>query len=234
MQAAAVHTFPESFTPEKQRALFEQISHMYTVTDDVLAAIQREHNPDRKLEMDIATPFITQSLTSANILSAFAIEVFRKKQPFTPQIKETMESALRNYYHAQREIVDRMYDAFKANAEGKQITLHDKAIYQVPQKTRAAEMFDEKKFLGTGGRKLEAIRQEAPPHQVEFIDAVWHNCSHWNGAVLYGLERDAGMIKYSDVNPAAAWGKQTVHAREAIAKTLNPKHIVAAGRVDKQ
>lgn len=110
MQAAAVHTFPESFTPEKQRELYQEIIRLYELADNVLAAVQREGITNRELQLELVTPFVTQLMGSANIISAFYVEVVRKGTPVTPEIKDTVKSAFQNFFIALREIVWAMED----------------------------------------------------------------------------------------------------------------------------
>lgn len=106
------HTFPASFTPEKQQEVFEEIVLIYDLTDNILSAIQRESNPHRDEELLLATPFITQATNCANVITAFYTEITKKERPVTPEIKDALECAFRNYYIALRELIDNMYNKF--------------------------------------------------------------------------------------------------------------------------
>jgi hypothetical protein len=105
----------------------------------------------------------------------------------------------------------------------------NKATYVVPQKTKSADLFDARPQLGTGGQKLKALREAAPGH-TDIIDAVWHLASHMNGVAIT-MEKEMGIVKYAEVNPSSPWGRATVHARETMAKTLDPKRIIATKQV---
>lgn len=107
---AVTHTFPESFTPEKQRELYQEIIRLYELADNVLAAVQKEGLTNRQTQLELVTPFITQLINSANIISAFYVEVVRKGAPVTTEIKDTVKSAFQNFFISLREIVWAMED----------------------------------------------------------------------------------------------------------------------------
>lgn len=106
------YQFPQQFTPERREELFQEILQCYDLTEEILAAIQRPENPYREEELELFTPFITQSVNSFNIVSALYTEIVRKQQPYTPEIRETLEHALKNYYVAQKEMIDRLYSRY--------------------------------------------------------------------------------------------------------------------------
>ncbi len=105
MQAVA-HTFPESFTPEKQRELHHEIVRLYDLTDDALAVVERENAIDRNAQMKLLTPVVTQVINSTNILSAFYTQAVNKRVPVTPELQDTMESALRNVFMTIKLFID--------------------------------------------------------------------------------------------------------------------------------
>lgn len=105
----------------------------------------------------------------------------------------------------------------------------NKATYHVSQKTKSAESFDSRPHLGSGGQKLKTLREHAPDH-AELIDAVWHHASHMNGLAINHFEKDAHLIRYSDVNPPDLWGRATVHARHTMAQTLDPSRVIKTNR----
>lgn len=98
--------FPASFTPEKRQELFEEIVRLYDLADNALALVQRDKVPNRDVQLELLTPFVTQVINSANILSAFYNEVVNKNLPITPDLQDTFESAFRNIFYAYKEFID--------------------------------------------------------------------------------------------------------------------------------
>lgn len=107
--------------------------------------------------------------------------------------------------------------------------MSDKPRYQVPQKTKPAQEFDNRPHVGTGGMKLNQLLQEAPEHAA-VINAFFHQCHHVNGVVAYGFERDAQMTQYSEVNPAKRLGRLTELARGK----MDPSRIMGFQRITKE
>ncbi len=106
----AVYSLPASFTPEKQEELFGEIVRLYDLADNVLAAISRDGIPNRSIQLELATPFITQITNSANIISGFYNEVVNKKAEITLELRDTIESAVRNIFVALKELADQAED----------------------------------------------------------------------------------------------------------------------------
>lgn len=100
------HSFPASFTPEKQKELFEEIVRLYDLADGALAVIQKNDVPNRKTQLELATPFITQVINSANILTTYYNEVVNKEMPLTSVLKDTLESAFKNVFYALNEFAN--------------------------------------------------------------------------------------------------------------------------------
>lgn len=103
---STAHTFPATFTPEKQRELYEEIVRLYDLADNALAVVARNDVPNREAQVELITPFVTQVINSANILSGFYNAVVNKKMAITADLQETYESAFRNIFYAYKDFID--------------------------------------------------------------------------------------------------------------------------------
>jgi hypothetical protein len=106
MQSTAEYTLPASFTPQKREELFEEIVELYDLADEIMEAVADERVTNRAVQLELAKPFVTQIVNSANILSAFYTEVVRNNRPITPELQDTFESAFRNIFYAFRDFLD--------------------------------------------------------------------------------------------------------------------------------
>ncbi len=98
---------PDLAIPAQHEEVFQEILRLYDLTDDVLAAIAREGISNRKVQSEIATPFVTQVSNSANILSTFYTEVVQRGKAVTPELQDTFESAFRNIFVSLQELAER-------------------------------------------------------------------------------------------------------------------------------
>jgi hypothetical protein len=100
----------------------------------------------------------------------------------------------------------------------------------VADKTASAKAFDDARpRLGSGGNTLKTLR-ETTPDAIPIIDSIWHLASHMGGLAT-AMEKQAGLVRYSSVNPAGGWGRATIMAREAMAAKIDPKHIIITKQV---
>jgi Tfp pilus assembly PilM family ATPase len=103
---AKEYALPESFTPQEQQELFDEIVRLYDLADDVLASVAQQGTVSRDVQMELVKPVITQVTNSANILSAFYTEVVRNKRPITRELQDTFETALKNIFLTVKEFAD--------------------------------------------------------------------------------------------------------------------------------
>lgn len=108
-QPAATFSLPAGFSAARQQELFEEILRIYDLVEDVLAAVERPGNPHLAAELSLATPFVTQVTNSANIISVYYTEIVKKNQPITAEMKDTLETAFRNFYIALKELINAMH-----------------------------------------------------------------------------------------------------------------------------
>jgi GTP1/Obg family GTP-binding protein len=106
MQLTAENTLPASFTPERQEELFDEIVRLYDLADEVMTIASKEGVANRTQQLELARPFVTQVVNSANTLSAFYTEVVRNGRSITPELQDTFETALQNIFHAFTEFLD--------------------------------------------------------------------------------------------------------------------------------
>jgi len=106
MNPTAEYPLPASFTPQKREELFDEIVRLYDLADEVMSSVALESVENREVQLELAKPFVTQVLNSANILSAFYTEVVRKGRPITPDLQDTFETAFRNIFYAFRDFLD--------------------------------------------------------------------------------------------------------------------------------
>ena len=109
--ASGKFVFPSGFTREKQADLYGEIVRLYDLVDGLLSALQKDNVRKRDLQLELATPFVTQVTNSANILSAFYNEIVNKNMAVTPELRDTLERAVSNIFVALKELVDHTEEA---------------------------------------------------------------------------------------------------------------------------
>jgi hypothetical protein len=97
---------PDSFTPEQREMLFQEIVRLYNYADEMAEIIKKKNISNPEIQLELATPFITQVVNSANILSVFYTEVVHKNHPITPELQDTLEGAFRTIFYAFRDFLD--------------------------------------------------------------------------------------------------------------------------------
>jgi hypothetical protein len=100
------YQLPASFSPQKREELFEQIVELYDLADGIMEAVAQDGVKNRSVQLDLAKPFVTQIVNSANVLSAFYTEVVRNGRAITPELQDTFETAFRNIFYAFRDFLD--------------------------------------------------------------------------------------------------------------------------------
>lgn len=108
MQTAVEKSLPASFTVDQRQWLFDEIVRVYDFADEVLGAVALDGLTNRDVQLELATPFITQLTSSANILAAYYTEVAQGNRPITPDLQDTIEKAFRNFFEAMRDLLEGM------------------------------------------------------------------------------------------------------------------------------
>ncbi len=117
MTEQITNTLPASFTPQQREELFGEIVRLYDLVDEVMGAVSLEGITNRKTQLELATPFVTQVTNSANILSAFYTDVVQNNHPITAELRDTLETAFRNIFIALKEFIDGMEEKLLPQGE---------------------------------------------------------------------------------------------------------------------
>jgi len=97
---------PASFTPEARARLLRDIQLMYDLADEVMVSASLDGITNGVAQLDVAIPFVTQVRNSARIVEAFFRDVAYNGRPITPDIQDTVETAIRSVFYAMQDLLD--------------------------------------------------------------------------------------------------------------------------------
>jgi hypothetical protein len=117
MNPTAECGLPATLTPQKRDELFGEIVRIYDLADNVMAVVAKGDNKQRGVQLELATPFITQTCNSANVLAGFYIEVAGQGRPITADLQDTIEDAFRNFFEALDDLIVGMEERFLPSGE---------------------------------------------------------------------------------------------------------------------